>query len=90
MGNRDRFRKKKLESATATTIKKKFTAPTLGLEDVYFTWGTVSGAARYADVVNKLKEYVAAHFRDQATVAERAMEELTPPVFVKTNRSVRI
>ena len=90
MGNRDRFRKKKPESATATTTKKKFTASTSGLEDVYFTWGTVSDAARYAEVVDKLKEYVAVHFRDQATVAARAMEELKPPVFVKSERPVRV
>ena len=90
MGNRDRFnRKKKSEYATASTTKKKFTAPTLGLEDVYFTWGTVSDAARYTKVVAKLKEYVAVHFRDQATVAVRAMEELKPPVFVKSNCPVR-
>ena len=74
MGNRDRFRKKKSEAAAAATTKKKFTAPTSGLEDVYFTWGTVSDAARYAEVVDKLKEYVAVHFCDQATVATRAME----------------
>ena len=56
MGNRNRFnRKKKLESATAPTTKKKFTAPTAGLEDVYFTWGTVSNTARYVEVVDKLK-----------------------------------
>ena len=56
MGNHDRFnRKKKSKSATAPTTKKKFTAPTLGLEDVNFTWGTVSDAARYAEVVDKLK-----------------------------------
>ena len=90
MGNRDRFRKKKSEAAAAATTKKKFTAPTSGLEDVYFTWGTVSDAARYAEVVDKLKEYVAVHFRDQATVAARAMEELKPPVFVKSERPVRV
>ena len=55
MGNRDCFRKKKSEAAAAATTKKKFTAPTSGLEDVYFTWGTVSDAARYAEVVDKLK-----------------------------------
>ena len=63
MGNHDRFnRKKKLESVAAPTTKKRFTAPTSGLEDVYFTWGTVSDAVRYAEVVNKLNEYVAVQF----------------------------
>ena len=71
-------------------MTKKFTAPTLGLEDVYFTWGTVSDAARYTEVVDKLKEYVAVHVCNQATVASKAMEELQAPVFTKTERPVRL
>ena len=57
---------------------------------MYFTWGTVSDAVRHAEVVDKLKEYVAVHFCDQATVATRAIEELKPPVFVKSDRPVRV
>ena len=63
MGKCDRFnRKGKLDSLAAPTIKKNITAPTLGFEDGYFTWGTVSDAVRYAEVVNKLNEYVAVQF----------------------------
>ena len=50
----------------------------------------VSNAARYAVVANKLKEYVAVHFRDQATVAARAMEDLKAPFFTETERPVRM
>ena len=57
-------RKRKLDSSAAPATKKKFMAPTSGLEDVYFTWETVSDAARYAEAVDKLKEYVAVHFWD--------------------------
>ena len=57
---------------------------------MYFTWGAVNDAVRYAEVVDKLKEYFAVHFRDQATVAVRAMEELKPPVFVKSDRPVLV
>ena len=79
----------------ASTVKENWSPwrlapPRRSLEDVYFTWGTVSDAARYAKVIDKLKEYVAVHFWDQATVAARAMEELKPPVFVKSERSVRV
>ena len=91
MGKRDRFnRKGKLESAAAPTTKKKFMTPTSGLEDVYFNWGTVSNAARYTEVVDKLKEYVAVQFRGQATVAARAMEELKPPVFEEADCPVQV
>jgi hypothetical protein len=91
MGKRNGFnRKGKSDSSAAPATKKKFTAPTSGLEDVYFTWGTVSDAARYSEVVDKLKEYVAVHFRDQATVAARAMDELKAPTFVKEDRPMRM
>ena len=88
MGNRDRFRKKKSEAAAAATTKKKFTAPTSGLEDVYFTWGTVSDAARFAKMVKKLKEYIAVYFQDQAIVAAKATEKIKAPAFVKTDRPI--
>ena len=81
--------KGKLNSLAAPATKKKFTAPMLALEDVYFTWGTLSNAARCAKVVNTLKEYIAVHFRDQATVATRVVEELKAPSFVKRERPVR-
>ena len=32
----------------------KFTAPTSGLEDVYFTWGTTKDAAKFEDTVSNL------------------------------------
>ena len=74
MGKQNSFiRKVKLDALAAPTSKKKFTAPTTGLEEANFTLCTVTDAARYAKVVDKLKEYVAVHFRDQATVATRAM-----------------
>ena len=91
MGNRDRFnRKGTLDSLAAPATKKKVMAPTSGLEDVYFTWGTMSDAVRYAEVVNKLKEYVVVDFQDQAVVAARAMEELKAPTFVKSDRPIRV
>ena len=68
--------------------KKKFAAPTSGLEDVYFTWGMVIDAAKYTEVVDKLKEYTAVHFCNQPMVAARAVEELKTPVFTKTERLV--
>ena len=48
----------------------------------------MSNAARYTEVVVKFKEYGALHFRDQATVAVKAMEELKVHVFTKKERPV--
>ena len=90
MGKQNDFnRKGKLYPSATPVTEKKFTAPMLGLEDVFFTWGMVSNAVRYANVVDKLKEHVAVHFWDQATVAARAMEELKAPTFVKAECPVR-
>ena len=89
MGKRNDFGwKGKSNASAAPASKKKFTAPMLGLEDIYFTWGTVRDAARYAEVGDKLKKYVAVHFRDQAKVDAKAMEELNAPAFVKLVRLV--
>ena len=57
---------------------------------MYFTWGIVSIAARYAAVIDKLKEYVALHFRVQATVAAWEMEELKAPTCVKSDRPIQV
>ena len=54
-------------------VTKKFMASMFGLEDIYFTWGAVRDATRYATVVGKLKEYVPVHVCVQTTVAARAM-----------------
>ena len=91
MGKRNGFnRKGELDASAAPATKKKFTAPTSRLEDIYFTWCTVSDAARCTKLIDKLKEYVTVHFQDQATVVARAMEELKAPVFTETERPVRI
>ena len=58
------------------------------LKDVYFTWGTASSNVRYAKVIDKLKECVAVRFRDQVTVAARAMEECKVPVLTKGGHPV--
>ena len=53
-------------------------------------YGERRDAAKYTNVVDKLKEYVAVHFRDQTTVAVRATEELKSSAFVKLVCPVRI
>ena len=90
MVNRRGFAQKGKLSALAAHVTKTFTAPTSGLEGVYFTWDTVRDAVRYTKVVDKLKEYVVVHFHNQATVAVRVMEELKAPIFTKKERPVRM
>ena len=52
MGKHNGFQRKGKLGTSAAPVTKKFTAPTSGLEDVYFTWDTVSNAARYANITN--------------------------------------
>ena len=79
-----------MDASAAHATKKNFTTPTSGLEDVYFTWGILSDAARYAKVVGKLKEYASVHFRDQIKVVARAMGKLKAPGVVKLVCPVRM
>ena len=59
----------------------KFTAPTSGLEDVYFTWGTAKDAAKFEDTVSKLARHVGTSPWPQSSVASKAMSTLRSPVF---------
>ena len=43
-------------AAAAST--KKFTTPTPGLEDVYFSWGTAKDAAKFEETVSALARHV--------------------------------
>ena len=60
---------------------KKFTAPTSGLEDVYFTWGTAKDAAKFEDTVSKLTRHVGTSPWPQSLDASKAMPTLETPEF---------
>ena len=59
----------------------KFTPPTLGLEDVYFTWGTAKDAAKFEDMVSKLARHVGTSPWPQSSVASKVMSTLITPEF---------
>ena len=58
-----------------------FTAPTSGLEDVFFTWGTAKDAAKFEDTVSKLARHVGTSPWPQSSVASKAMSTLKSPEF---------
>ena len=62
-------------------VTTKFTAPTLGLEDVFFTWGTAKDAAKFEDTVSKLARHVGTSPWPQSSVASKAMSTLRTPEF---------
>ena len=54
----------------------KFTAPTSGLEDVYFTLSTAKDAAKFKNTVSKLARHVGTNPWPQSLVAPKAMSIL--------------
>ena len=66
-------------SGGAGTVK--FTAPTSGLEDVFFTWGTAKDTAKFEDTVSKLARHVGTSPWPQSSVASKAMSTLRSPEF---------
>ena len=58
---------------------KRFTAPTPGLKDVIFTWGTVKDAARFEDTVSSLARFVGTQYWKFSSMASKAMSTLSAP-----------
>ena len=59
----------------------KFTAPTSELEDVFYTWGTAKGAAKFEDTASKLAMHVGTGPWPQSSVASKTMSTLETPEF---------
>ena len=59
----------------------KITAPTSGLEDVYFMWGTAKDAAKFKDTVRKLTWHVGTCPWTQSLVASKSMSTLVTSEF---------
>ena len=58
MGKRIKRRQRAVGGAGSPAGTTKFTAPTSGLEDVFFTWDTAKDAAKFKDMVSKLARHV--------------------------------
>ena len=69
--------------------KKKFTAPTPGYEDVYFTSGPTKDAAQFQGTVNKLSRCVGTQCWKKASVLSKAMGDLVAPVYTGPTRPSR-
>ena len=58
MGKKGKRRQRAVGGAGSPAGTTKFTAPTSGLEDVFFTWDTAKDAAKLEDTVSKLAGHV--------------------------------
>ena len=82
MGKRAKRKQRAAGGAgSPSTTTMKFTAPTSGLEDVFFTWGTAKDAAKFEDTVSKLARHVGTSPWPQSSVASKAMSALKSPEF---------
>ena len=68
---------------------RKFTAPTPGLEDVIFTWGTAKDAPRFEETVSSLVRHIGTQGWKHSSVVSKAMSRLALPVIVAPDRPVR-
>ena len=76
-------------TGTGAAAPREFTAPTSGLEDVYFTWGTAKDAAKFEDTVSALASFVGTQGWTRSSEASKAMTALEAPVITAPNRPVR-
>lgn len=67
---------------------KKLMAPTLGLEDVYFTLGTAKDAAKFEDTLSLLAGNAGTRPCSNSSVASKAMSAIETPVIVEPERTV--
>ena len=74
---------------SGATTTRKFTAPTLELEDVYFTWGTAKDATKFEDMASQLARHVGTRSWPHSLVAWRGMSTIETPMFEEPERPVR-
>ena len=68
---------------TPRTKVEEFKAPTVGLENDFFTVGAAKDAASFAEVQKKIARYVAVTFKAGGSMAQLAIERLETPSVVK-------
>ena len=73
----------------AAASTKKFTAPTPGLEDMFFSWGTPKDAAKFKETVSALARHVGTQPWKYSSLASKAMSSLLEPMIVEPDRLVR-
>ena len=81
MGKKGKRRQRAVGGAGSPAGTTKFTAPTSGLEDVCFTWGTAKDAAKFKDTVSKLARHLGTSPWPQSSVALKSMSTLKSPEF---------
>ena len=74
---------------TAAANTKKFTAPTPGLEDVYFRWRTAKDDARFEETVSALAWHVGTQPWKHSSLASKAMSSLSEPAMAEPAWPVR-
>ena len=81
MGKKGKRRQRGVGGAGSPAGTTKFTAPTSGLEDVFFAWDTAKDAAKFEDTVSKLARRVGMSPWPQPSVASKVMSTLKTPEF---------
>ena len=69
-------------------VKSEHTAPTPGLNNVVFTFGSTKDAAEFAERKSKLSRYIGTQTWHYASKAALAMETMLAPVYIEPPRPV--
>ena len=77
----------KTGSEYSPTTTEKFTAPTTGLQDYYFTTGTNEDAANFTETKKRLARYVRTCNYRGVAAASLVIETMTNPTFTTTKRT---
>ena len=79
-----------LSGASATEPgANKCMAPTPGLDNVKFTWGSARDGATFTETVEKLARYVGTQSQSQSTAATKVAVELVELMFLESVRPTR-
>ena len=81
MGKKFKRRQRAVGGTGIPAGTTEFTAPTSGLEDVFFTRGTAKDTAKFENTVSKLARHVGTSPWPQSSAASKAMSTLKTPEF---------
>ena len=70
-----------------SSTRSKYTAPTPGLEDMYFTHGSNTVAAEFVVTRSRIARYIVS--KDKGYLGSKAMDEMKLPTLKEPNKSAK-
>ena len=74
-------------AAAVSSARSKYTAPTTGLEDVYFTHGSNTAVAEFGVTRSRIIRYIG--IKDKGSLVSKAMEEIKLPTLIDPTKPAK-